>query len=429
MLRGGAAAGAALLSGGLTACSPPRPDPGTVIFRGWAYEPDLVRANLKRLEYPPVDFQPIAGNYHDKMVALFVAKTAMDVCYVRDNDFAEWVEARWLRPIDDLPGARGYREDILEFNWEAMTYKGRQYGMPYYSDFTIWVHNERMLHAAGFETCGATLDEITEQLIKIKEMRFPGVDAPLVLGFLQGPIGFNDWWSLNYGSEIDLFTDDFDPIFPDDEGGRAERILQWIVDGMNKHGIIDRPTSFTTNNVRDLFATGRQAMISMSKYDLQRLNDPRKSNVAGLAKMTPYPSLDPDQSGTLGWTRMYCITSHCQDPELAWQLVQFVGGRDASGEYGTARMFYEARGLGFAFKSLLDDPAIIRATAAWGDIKLIRKQALVAKARENIKTPWFPEFDTFYQAELQEVFLGRRSPRDGLGRIAKECRRLKKRWA
>jgi len=285
------------------------------------------------------------------------------------------------------------------------------------------------MSSAGFDRCGRTLDEITEQLIKIKELRLPGVDAPLVLGFLQGPIGFNDWWALNYGSEVQLFDENLDPIFPDDPGRRAERILQWIVDGMHKHGIIDGPTSFTTSNVRDLFASGRQAMISLSKYDLQRLNNPLKSEVAGLAKMSLYPSLDPGQFGTLGWTRMYGMTTTCRRPDLAWQLMQFVGGKDASGDYATARMFYLARGLGFAYKSLLTDSEIVKATAAWGDIELIRKQALVARARESIKEPWFPQFDTFYQAELQEVFLKRRSPRDGLARIARECRRLKKQWS
>ena len=28
----------------------------------------------------------------------------VDCCYVRDDDFAEWVEAGWLRPYDDVPG-------------------------------------------------------------------------------------------------------------------------------------------------------------------------------------------------------------------------------------------------------------------------------------------------------------------------------------
>ena len=43
---------------------------------------------------------------------------------------------------------------------------------------------------------------------------------------------------------------------------------------------------------RDLFAPGRLAMVSISKYDLQRLNDPAKSKTAGDAIMMVVPKAD-----------------------------------------------------------------------------------------------------------------------------------------
>ena len=153
-------------------CSAPAP-PG-VVFKGWAYEPDLVRENIEFFERQSgvqVAYEAVSGSYHDKMVALLVGQTPVDCCYVRDDDFAEWVEAGWLRPCDDLPGAGQDEGDIFGYNLEAMTYGGKRYGLPYYTDFTIWIYNQPMLQSAGFEQPATTLEELTEQAVKIKELR------------------------------------------------------------------------------------------------------------------------------------------------------------------------------------------------------------------------------------------------------------------
>src|SRR5439155_11404935 len=45
--------------------------PGAVVFRGWAYEPNEVRANLDRSEerHPriPVEYTAVSGNYADQL--------------------------------------------------------------------------------------------------------------------------------------------------------------------------------------------------------------------------------------------------------------------------------------------------------------------------------------------------------------------------
>ena len=433
-------------------CSAPAP-PG-VVFKGWAYEPDLVRENIEFFERQSgvqVAYEAVSGSYHDKMVALLVGQTPVDCCYVRDDDFAEWVEAGWLRPCDDLPGAGQDEGDIFGYNLEAMTYGGKRYGLPYYTDFTIWIYNQPMLQSAGFEQPATTLEELTEQAVKIKELRIAVpdggvVDYPIVLGFRQAVTGFNDWWALNYASEVDLFDEEMNPIFPDDEGRRAEKILQWIVDGIHRYRTID-PNSLTMGLIRENIAAGRQAFALINKYDLEWVNNRRNAAVvevelqgrgipatqsqhARVFNMAPLPALERGQRGTLGWTRMYCLTAHCREEKIlqAWQLMNFLGGKDASGDYYTARRWFQLRGLGFAFKSLLDDPEIAAQTRAWGDSEFIKEEASFVRARENIRAPWFPDFNIYYQPEIQKILLRQQSPRDGLGRIARRCRELKREW-
>lgn len=439
-----------------TGCAPSHP-PG-VIFKGWAYEPDLVRQNIDYFVQQtgiPVAYQGVSGNYHDKMVALFVSHTPLDCCYVRDDDFAEWVEAGWLRPYDDIPDIdiNINEDDIFPYNLESMTYQGRRYGLPYYTDISIWIYNHDMLQAAGFDRSPTTLDELTEQAVKVKEAGLLApdglpLDYPITLNFRQSPTGFNTWWALNFASEVELFDDDFNPIFPDDKDQRAERILQWLADGINKYRIID-PNSLTANSsLRYSIGAGRQTYGLIDKYDLEWINNRRNSAVvqthlqdrgvpqdeqsyAKVLRMGPIPSLEPGQRGTLGWTRMYSLTSQCRPDKIAaaWRLMNFLGYKDANGDYYTARHWFKLRGLGFAFKSLLDDPDIIAQTQLWGDVDLIKEQANYARARSNIMAPWFSDFTLYYQPEIQKVLLGQQSPRDGLGRINKRCRELKREWS
>jgi multiple sugar transport system substrate-binding protein len=446
----------ALTSLGLATGCAPTPPPG-ILFKGWAYEPDLVRQNINHFVQQtgiPVSYQSVSGNYHDKMVALFVGRTPLDCCYVRDDDFAEWVEAGWLRSYDDLPGVEINidEDDIFPYNLESMRYQGRRYGLPYYTDISIWVYNHDMLQAAGFERSPETLDELTEQAVKVKEagLRAPDglpLDYPITFNFRQSPTGFNTWWALNFASQVELFDQAFNPIFPDDQDRRAERILQWLADGINKYRIID-PNSLTAGVPRQSVGAGRQAYGLIDKYDLEWINNRRNAAVvqthltargvpenaqtyAKVVRMGRVPSLEPGQRGTLGWTRMYSLTAHARPDKIAdaWRLMNFLGYKDADGDYYTARRWFSLRGLGFAFKSLLDDPQINAQTKLWGDVELIKEQANVARARTNIMAPWFSDFTLYYQPEIQKVLLGQQSPRDGLGRINQRCRELKREWS
>jgi hypothetical protein len=76
----------------------------------------------------------------------------------------------------------------------------------------------------------------------------------------------------------------------------------------------------------------------------------------------------------------------------------------------------------------LNHPEIIAQTDQWGDIDLIRAQSKYVRTRENIKAPWFPDFNIYYQPEIQKILLKEQSPRDGLARIAQRCRKLKSEW-
>ncbi|RMF90803.1 MAG: extracellular solute-binding protein, partial [Nitrospinota bacterium] len=270
----------------------------TLNFKGWNYEPDLVRENLDIFEkqYPniKVNYEAIGGNYMDKIAALFIANAPLDCLYVRDTNFAAWVDAGWLRPLEGLPGVDEYKKLFYKHNLEAMSYNGKLYGLPYYTDFHVWAYNEEMLNKAGFDKPGRTLDEITEQALKIKEKGI--LEYPIILGYAQVAWGHWEWWSYVYASEVSLFDEEANPTLQDDP--RVEALLQWLVDGIHKYKIIDPKTvEMNTNMARDTMAAGKLAFTGVPKYDIQRLNDPKLSQVVGKIKMMHYPSLEPHLHG------------------------------------------------------------------------------------------------------------------------------------
>ena len=84
---------------------------------------------------------------------------------------------------------------------------------------------------------------------------------------------------MNYASEVDLFDDEINPIFPDDDGHRAEKILQWLTDGIHEHGTI-HISSLTSPLILENTAASRQTFAMINKHDLEWVNNRENSAVA-----------------------------------------------------------------------------------------------------------------------------------------------------
>jgi multiple sugar transport system substrate-binding protein len=401
-------------------------------FMAAPYGAKLVRANLDRFEqqYPDIKVEYITEpgiTYIQKMTTLLSTATrSFDLLQVGDEPFGGWAEAGWLEPLDGRPEIAGYKRDLYPFNVEAMTYKGKLYGLPYYSDFEIFAYNNKLLSGAGVSAPPSTWDEVKTQALALKKSA--NMNYPMITAMKKSfPNSFGLYWSMVYGAGGRFFDRDLNPVYPDKDPVALEA-LSWIVDAVNTWKILD-PSSVETNNVQvaEALAAGQVAFGNIAKYDLKRLNDASLSKIAGDAKMARFPTLAKGQrGGSYGWARMYSITAMSKQKDQAWKLLQYVGGKDREGMYHTAKSWYLSDGLGFGYPQLAKDPDIIESTKKWGDITLISQQAALAKTRENIKAPWFAEWDVYHQEQIQEALLKKVSPKDALRASAKKAIELKK---
>ena len=72
------------------------------------------------------------------------------------------------------------------------------------------------------------------------------------------------------------------------------------------------------------------------------------------------PGLDGPGKGSVGWTRMYCLTKTTKVKDAAYKLIYYLGGLDEKGEPYTAKFWFLNRGLGFTYKALGNDPEVRR---------------------------------------------------------------------
>ncbi len=162
-----ALAGLALLGGGaaLAACGPTpggtsetqSQGPVTIKLSMWDYNPQIVRDNLDTFEKvnPGIKVEgpetgPSGEEYRKRMTTAFLAGERTDAMYMRDEDAAEWAEAKWVLPLDNFPGAKDLTKDEYPFITEQTNYKGKKYGTIYYVGPTIAFYNKELLKQAGF---------------------------------------------------------------------------------------------------------------------------------------------------------------------------------------------------------------------------------------------------------------------------------------
>jgi ABC-type glycerol-3-phosphate transport system substrate-binding protein len=402
----------------------------TIRFQGWAFEPQVVEGLVKefmaenpgiQVQYTPLDLQL----YNEKMVALFNAGTQGDAFYVRDTNLGAWVDAGWLQPIDGMPKLAELNQDIFPFNLEAMFYKGKQYGTPYYGDIYVYLYDRKLLDQAGVKNAPVTLDGLKAAAMEVKKAGI--AKYPILKGFKTNVDGLSELWSMVFASGGHLFNKDMEPVFAN-EDKTALGVLEWMLDAMHTWEILDpRGLELDETQARDTFLAGQGVFTSNVGNVFPRSNNPQYSKRAGNVRMTRFPGLKDVNGGPMGWSRLYGMSATTKHRDAAWKLMYYLGGKNAKGEYASAKTWFLKYGVGYPFKSLNDDPEIQAAQQKAGyEPAILHQQTSNAHARENIATTWYSEWDRFTQQQVQSVLLRQIMPAAALQASAKKALDLKK---
>ena len=425
-------AGTALLAGAALAACGPMPGgagqsqskgPVTIKLSMWDYNPQIVRQNLDRFESENAGIKvegPETGAccdvYRTRMNTSFLAGERLDAMYMRDEDAAEWAEAKWIMPLDKFPGAKDLTKDEYPFVTEQTNYRGKKYGTIYYIGGSVAVYNKEHLKVAGLAKPPATFDELRQQANQIKRQKINGIDFPLAQVPSEGHAA-----DLYLASGKKMFDDDLQPIFGKD--ALYKEVLDKLYGAYTGDRVygVDPSLQFPFDN-------GKATFSWTSFYDLKRLNGKAEatgsqsggltSGGAAAGQLMNYvnPGFAAGKTGANFICRQYAISNKTQFPDECWKLISFLGGKDKDGKYSVAKRWWVEQGLNFGYKSMADDPEIKKFSEGWGDLEAYNKVATNASPRPGVKAPWSAVWRTEYGKVITDVMTGTMTTKDGIER-------------
>lgn len=404
-------------------------------FYSWTYGISFVKqriAEFEKLANVKINYGNTPGSkYHDALVVKFSGKAPLDVIYMIDGHLAEFVEAGWLHPIDEFPRVDEYRKEFIGPTADALTYEGKLYGLPYYVGHMAFLYNEEYLEKAGIGAPPKTWDEVVRQSLQIKSkgiQEYPFLQF-LKADFWMGEMLFTKMYSRGGG----LVDAKYNPLDYAREDSAAAQSIQWIIDAARKHKIV-QPGFLELNEVAALkaFSSGTGAFTILPNYRLRAANEPKSSQVAGKIKMALMPTANNSKPHVCGWTRCYSMTAQAaKDPArkaMAWRMVDFLGGKDKTGSYRTAKKWFTEFGLGFGHAPLFQDPDVVKAANEWGEAKLFESQMALSKPKDGQKAVWYAEWDQFMRPRVHKAILGQADLVGTLATLSRQWKRLKRRY-
>jgi multiple sugar transport system substrate-binding protein len=390
-------------------------------FATWSAAVETVKSHIAAFE-AKTGIQVAYSNspyaqYREAMITKFVGGAPIDTLWVSDSWLPEWADAGWLAPVDQYKSLVD-NSDVDQFCIDSMTYRGKQYGNTYYSDYMAFLYNAEMLQKAGIKTPPTSWAEVVDQSKIIKDKGL--AQWPVLISMAQ------ESWLIEFMTAI---VDDTGSAAMQNPDGGAVTALGWLVDAVQTHKILS-PSCVESGELAVLksFSSGEHAFTLIPKYRLRTLNDPAQSKIAGNAKIALMPKGEKGSHATVGWMRFYGMTPRAQADatraENTVQLMQWFGGK-ADGEYKFQKMVFKDIGSGFGVKSLFNDPEIRAGYGAFGDVDLIGQQQALAR-KKDVVTPWFGEWNDANGTAWQQAIMGKVTVVQALSTSAAKWNELKK---
>ncbi len=388
---------------------------------------------LKLLETPSATVQAINDDYTKKtgikidsevipngvdstakLVASFSAGgTDYDIARVDVIDLALYASANWIVDVSSRV-TKDMQDDLLPFAKQAVSWKGKYYGMPKDSEWKNWVYNQKLLKDAGIDKAPENWKDYVEGakimqgkgLVKYaqywgwKQAENLACDYPLLVASLGGKY-------LDEGSDELLINKD--------QGVQA---LQYMSDWINVDKIAN-PASITgtSTDIRNAQLAGDIPFALYWGTPTVLLNNPDKSKVVGQCKVGLVPHTAPD-SWTLSGPECWALTKGSKKNDDSWNYLLYRQGTE-----GSKRQFI-GEGSVFGWRSLFDDPDVKAAAVKFQvDFDVQRKQAEHIVNRPMI--PWYSEYSSVLQLEVQNALTMKKKPQQALDDVVAAYQKIK----
>jgi multiple sugar transport system substrate-binding protein len=234
---------------------------------------------------------------------------------------AELAESGWISDLSErFPGSQ--QQEFLPGSVQAITYDGKPYGMPWYTDTGLLYYRKDLLKKSGYRGPPTTWDELKQMTKKVLE------DSDVKFGFLfqgaryEGGVCDACEFIWGHGGNV-LDPSDPTKVIVDSPqaiaGLETERSM--ITDGISPEAV----AVFEEPESEGGFLNGDAVFLRNWPY------------VYALIGTSDYPKLKPEQvgvselpsadgkpgNGTVGDQPLYISTSS-KYPDAAWRFIEFV---------------------------------------------------------------------------------------------------------
>lgn len=302
-------------------------DDGRQVVRFWAMgrEGEVVSELVPQFERENpgirVEVQQIPWqSAHEKLLTAFAGRVTPDVAQLGSSWVPEFVALRGLAPLDDrLRGAPAVpAADYFTGQWQGNVFRGRTYGIPWYSDTRLLFYRSDLLRQAGYDAAPADWAGWVEAMrtIKARGLAEYGVFLPI-----------NEYEQLlSFGLQQD------EPLLRDGDrfGNFASPGFTRASDfylGLFAQGLAPRLTNTEMSNVHEEFSRGRFAFYVTGPWNIgefrRRLPPERQDDWA----TAPLPGPGGPGAGIAGGSSLV-IFARSERQDAAWRLIEFLSRPD-----------------------------------------------------------------------------------------------------
>ncbi|MDP9365005.1 MAG: ABC transporter substrate-binding protein [Chloroflexota bacterium] len=292
---------------------------GTVRLTGWSASPQerpLLEQALEgfRAKFPNIDLQyePIPGNYLEVLQTQLAAGEVADVFYV-DAQYAQDLASREvLLPLDDYMGRAGVTPDqfypslISAFQWQGQTF-----GLPKDWSSIAMVYSQDALEQAGVTAPPTNWEELRAAAQTLADN---GVPTPIILApaFDKFFPFFVQAGATVTNPEVTQFTINSE---------QTRQALEYY-QGLYNDQLGATFQDFGAQDPQTAFAQGQGALF----LDGNWVYAPLQETAPDLRFAAAEPPAGPAGKGTAGFTVSYSISRSSENPDAAWELVNYLCG-------------------------------------------------------------------------------------------------------
>lgn len=289
----------------------------TIRLTGWQSSPTEQRYFEETIaafeeEYPHinVEIDTIADQYMDVLRTRLIGGEAADVFFLDAFEAPGLIEAGVLEPLDDYITDEFEVDDFEDPLIDAFRRDDQLWGLPKDTSTLALFYNKDHFEEAGIEPpeTWEELEEAAEELTTDNRYGFGIVTDLARLYFIAESLGGD--------VVVDNKANFTDPA--------VIEALQPIVDMRNEKEIGASPADVGAEWGGDMFGTERASMIIEGNWMIEFMEDAFPDVNYGVVEV---PTIN-DQQSTMAYTVSYSMNTESDHKEEAWQLIEFLTGKD-----------------------------------------------------------------------------------------------------